>query len=328
MRALVTGVAGFIGSSIAAELLRSDENSVVGLDCLTDYYDPQLKVANLGTIGCDRFEFVQGDLNELPLEDILQDVDVVFHQAGQPGVRGSWGKQFVEYSAQNIEATQALLEAAKSAPALKRFVYASSSSVYGDAERYPTMESDRPAPRSPYGVTKLAAEHLCSLYAANFGVPTVSLRYFTVYGPRQRPDMAFNIFIQALLNGREIRIFGDGEQVREFTFVSDIVRANVLAATRPISPGTVINLSGGASVTVNQVLAVLEEIHGAPANVVHEAGFSGDVRRTGGDTTLATELLGWAPQVELRQGLLAEYEWLALMNGEQKADTPGLLALR
>jgi UDP-glucuronate 4-epimerase len=226
VKALVTGVAGFIGGRIALRLL-ADGHDVVGVDALTDYYDPGIKQANLQRVEHPRFRFVEGDLNEVELAPLLADVEVVFHEAGQPGVRSSWGRDFGRYALDNVCATQRLLEEARGAERLRRFVYASSSSVYGEAERYPTEETDRPQPVSPYGVTKLAAEHLCSLYAHNYGLPTVSLRYFTVYGPGQRPDMAFTRFCRAVHEGRQIELYGTGEQVRDFTYVDDVVEANL-----------------------------------------------------------------------------------------------------
>jgi nucleoside-diphosphate-sugar epimerase len=209
VKALVTGVAGFIGSNIARRLL-ADGHDFVGVDALTDYYEPQIKRSNLRRADDPRFRFVEGDLNTLDLAPLLADTEVVFHEAGQPGVRASWGSEFGRYASDNICATQRLLEEAHRAGSLRRFVYASSSSVYGNAERYPTEETDRPQPVSPYGVTKLAAEHLCSLYAHNYGLPTVSLRYFTVYGPGQRPDMAFTRFCRWVHAGSPIQLYGTG----------------------------------------------------------------------------------------------------------------------
>ncbi|MDZ7885521.1 MAG: NAD-dependent epimerase/dehydratase family protein [Mycobacterium sp.] len=233
MTALVTGVAGFIGSTLAERLVSSGQK-VIGIDSFSDYYDRETKELNLARLStAGEFTLLEADLNTVDLSALLADVEVIYHQAGQPGVRKSWGADFVRYVEANISATQRLLESSRnSAPKLTRFVYASSSSVYGDAENYPTRESDCPQPRSPYGVTKLAAEHLVSLYAANFGLPAVSLRYFTVYGPRQRPDMAFNRFISGALSGSRLTVHGDGKQIREFTYVDDIVEANVRAGVR------------------------------------------------------------------------------------------------
>lgn len=312
MKTLVTGVAGFIGSTLAERLIR-DGHEVVGIDCFSEYYDREIKKSNISSLlETENFEFIEADLNKADLQDLLQGVQVIYHQAGQPGVRKSWGSDFSSYVDANILATQRLLEGVcHSANDISRFVYASSSSVYGNAEKYPTTESDTPQPRSPYGVTKLAAEHLVSLYADNFGVPTVSLRYFTVYGPRQRPDMAFNRFISRTQNGQTLQIHGDGNQVREFTYVEDIVEANIRAGTAVLDPGVVINLSGGTSVSVNQVLELLETIHGEPLAVERGAPALGDVFRTGGSTERAKALLDWEPQISIDEGLSLEYEWFA-----------------
>lgn len=310
MKALITGVAGFVGSTLADHLLQDETVEVLGVDRLTDYYDVGLKRANLRQLTHPRFSFVEGDLNSLDLRDLFRDVTHIFHQAGQPGVRKSWGADFSSYTVDNVNATQRLLEAAKDLSTLQRLVYASSSSVYGDAERYPTLETDRPTPLSPYGVTKLAAEHLVSLYAQNFSVPTVSLRYFTVYGPKQRPDMAFTRFLQAVDRGEEISIFGDGQQVRDFTFVADIVRANVSAATTEVRPGSVFNVAGGSSVSVLEVLDTIEKVSGKPVKVRHLAAVSGDVRRTGGSTHEIQKALDWAPEVTLEEGLARQWAWV------------------
>jgi UDP-glucuronate 4-epimerase len=308
LKTLVTGAAGFIGSTLARKLL-DEGHEVVGVDSLTDYYDVFLKIGNLSRVTGPGFTFLNSDLNELDLDELLAGVDVVFHQAGQPGVRKSWGSDFRTYTRQNVEVTQRLLEAATRTSSIKKFVYASSSSVYGNAERYPTEESDRPQPVSPYGVTKLAAEHLCSLYASNYGLPTVSLRYFTVYGPRQRPDMAFTRFVRAAVLGDEITIYGNGEQVRDFTFVDDVVRANILAATSETIPGEVLNVAGGTNISVNSVLELIEAISGDRLAVKYEPTVNGDVFRTGGSTHKIGEVLGWQPLVNIEDGLTRHFEW-------------------
>ncbi|MGV0618014.1 NAD-dependent epimerase/dehydratase family protein [Mycolicibacterium elephantis] len=317
-RVLITGVAGFIGSTLADHLLEHDPSTeVVGIDSFTDYYPRSIKTANIATLRDFGVRIVDENLAAADLDGLLDGVEVVFHQAGQPGVRPSWGDSFDSYAHDNILASQRLLEAARRARGLKRFVYASSSSVYGDAERYPTLESDTPHPLSPYGVTKLAAEHLMGLYARNFGVPTVSLRYFTVFGPRQRPDMAFTRFIARALAKREIQVFGTGEQIRDFTYVDDVVRANLAAADAPeLPPGAVYNISGGASVSVNDVLATLEEVIGSRVMVQRMEKVAGDVFRTGGSSDAAREALGWTPRVELRDGLSRQVEWLYSRIGE------------
>jgi nucleoside-diphosphate-sugar epimerase len=307
MKALVTGVAGFIGSHLAERLLH-DGVVVRGVDAITDYYDVDLKRRNLEAATRAGLDFVEGDLVHLELRELLDGVDVVFHQAGQPGVRLSWADDFETYVRRNVLATQRLLEAAKGA-GLRRFVYASSSSVYGNASRYPTTEDDLPSPFSPYGVTKLAGEHLCSLYGANFGVPTISLRYFTVYGPRQRPDMAFQRMIDAALVEEPFPMFGGGDQVRDFTFVDDVVAANVAAAGSSAPTGAVVNVSGGSSVSLAETVRLVGELVGSPVPIVGEPSQRGDVARTGGSSARAAELLGWKPKVSLAEGLARQVAW-------------------
>ena len=314
MTILITGVAGFVGSALAFGDQPSGER-VVGVDSFTDYYDPGLKKANVATIPAGGFTLVDADLNTADLDGLLDGVSVVFHEAGQPGVRKSWGEDFATYVDANVLATQRLLEAAKRASGLQRLVYASSSSVYGNATSYPTSEEDLPRPHSPYGVTKLAAEHLCTLYAGNFGVPTVSLRYFTVYGPGQRPDMAFNRFIRAALADEPIEIYGTGEQVRDFTFVDDIVDANLRAAGTDVPSGSVFNVSGGTSISVNECLDVLEGIAGRPLRVERKAAVAGDVRQTGGSAERIRDALGWQPTVDIATGLREQWRSLASPQG-------------
>jgi UDP-glucose 4-epimerase len=237
----------------------------------------------------------------------LESVDTIFHEAAQAGVRASWGTSFAIYTQNNVLATQRLLEAAKGSR-IQKFIYASSSSVYGDTPDLPMREDSRPRPISPYGVTKLAGEHLCGLYHLNFGLPTISLRYFTVYGPRQRPDMAFHKFIRAILSGQPIAVYGDGQQTRDFTFISDAVEANILAMACP-DDGEVFNIGGGSQVTVNRVIELLEKVTGQQAMVEHQAAQPGDVRHTLADTSTARERLGFAPRVGLEEGLQAQVEW-------------------
>lgn len=314
MRALVTGAAGFVGSHLACHLA-DDGHEVVGIDSFTDYYDLDLKRANAEMVTRAGAHVVEADLNVVDLPRLLDGVDVIFHLAGQPGVRASWGAEFSIYDRCNVQATQRLLEASRTSRSLRRLVYASSSSVYGNAERYPTNEADRPHPVSPYGVTKLAAEHLCNAYAASFGVPTVSLRYFTVYGPRQRPDMAFTRFAMAAANGSEITVFGSGEQVRDFTYVGDVVDANLLAASGDVEPGTVLNVAGGSHTSVNEVLGIFEELGGARLSVTRVGSVPGDVDRTGGDTAAIRAILGWQPSVTLREGIERQLDWASAKIG-------------
>lgn len=309
MNALITGVAGFVGSHLAARLL-GDGATVVGLDCFTDYYARSLKEANLRPIGKHpRFRFIEDRIQSADLSALLADTTHVFHLAAQAGVRKSWGTDFGIYTACNIEATQVLLEACRTA-SLARLVYASSSSVYGDVAEIPMREDARPQPVSPYGVTKLAAEHLCHLYWSNYGIPTVSLRYFTVYGPRQRPDMAFNRFLTAIHRGAPITLFGDGEQTRDFTFVDDAVTATA-AAGRDGVPGCVYNIGGGSRVSMNRVIELMARCTGRTPVVERLDTQKGDMRDTFADTTLAKKDLAFAPSVTLEDGIKAEYEWLS-----------------
>ena len=308
MKAVVTGGAGFIGSHLSERLLDQGAG-VVALDCFTDFYPRPLKERNLaGRIGRPGYRFVEGDIRAVDLAALLEGVTHVFHLAAQAGVRRSWGAEFAIYTQLNIDSTQRLLEACVDRP-IERLVYASSSSVYGDDVAIPMTELALPQPVSPYGVTKLAAEQLCHLYHVNFGVPTVSLRYFTVYGPRQRPDMAFHKFLRATIKGEPIGVYGDGDQTRDYTFVSDAVNANVLAATRGV-PGRVYNIGGGSRVSVNDVLQVIERVTGRPLRRNVDPAQKGDMRHTYADTSRAQADLGYAPTVRLEQGLAAEYQWL------------------
>jgi nucleoside-diphosphate-sugar epimerase len=309
VKALVTGAAGFIGSHLAGALLdRGFE--VTGLDCFTDFYPRPVKEANLAVNrGREGFRFIFGSVQHADLPTLLGDKTHVFHLAAQAGVRKSWGRDFRAYTENNVEATQRLLEACIGRP-LQRFVYASSSSLYGDNVTLPMREDALPQPVSPYGVTKLAAEQLCYLYFVNHSVPTTSVRYFTVYGPRQRPDMAFNRFIRAALSGTPITLYGDGEQTRDFTYVDDAVEGTIAAGERGV-PGRAYNIGGGSRVTVNHVLDVIGRLAGRPLDVRREAAQKGDMRDTYADTSLARADLEFEPKVPLEQGIEAEYRWLS-----------------
>jgi len=310
MKALVTGVAGFIGSHLAASLLDRGA-TVVGVDCFTDYYPRPIKEANLAeNAQREGFRFAEVRIQDADLPALLDGVTHVFHLAAQAGVRKSWGTDFRTYTDNNIDATQMLLEACVGRP-LTRFVHASSSSIYGDASSVPMREDAMPRPISPYGVTKLSAEQLGYLYHVNHGVPAVAMRYFTVYGPRQRPDMAFHRFITAALKDRPITLYGDGEQTRDFTFVSDAVAATIAAGDRGV-PGRAYNIGGGSRVSMNEVLTILERIAAHPLKVAREAAQRGDMRDTFADTTLARRELGFEPSVSLEKGIEAEYRWLSL----------------
>ncbi|MBD2611631.1 MAG: NAD-dependent epimerase/dehydratase family protein [Nostoc sp. ZfuVER08] len=307
---IVTGVAGFIGSHLTETLLQQGEE-VIGIDEFNDYYDPILKYKNIAHLnGVPGFRLIEADIQFLDWHKLLEDVDVVYHQAAQAGVRASWGKGFASYTQRNINATQILLEAAKDAKNLKRLVFASSSSVYGDAETLPTHEGICPQPVSPYGITKLAGEFLCTLYYKNFGVPSVSLRYFTVYGPRQRPDMAFHKFFKSILQDEGIPIYGDGQQTREFTYVSDIIAANLAAAIAPQAVGEIFNIGGGSRVVLAEVLDTIEQIVGKPIKRNHIEKAMGDARHTAADISKAQKLLGYQPQVSLTEGLTQEWQWI------------------
>jgi UDP-glucose 4-epimerase len=306
-RVLVTGAAGFIGSTLCDRLL-ADGREVVGVDSFEDYYAREIKERNIaGARDHASFRLVEQDLLAADLPALLEGVDRVYHLAAQAGVRASWGTTFDIYTRNNVLATQQLLEACCAA-GVPKVVYASSSSVYGDQDELPLRESMVPRPRSPYGVTKLAGEHLCILYTVNRGLDTTSLRFFTVYGPRQRPDMAFNKFIRALTEGREIVMYGDGTQTRDFTFVDDIVEALVRAAGA--SPGGVMNVGGGHRVSLSEAVALLGEVVGVVPQVDRRPVEAGDVRDTWADVTLAQAELAYAPRTALAEGLRREYEWL------------------
>jgi len=309
-KSIVTGAAGFIGSHLVEALLQRGEQ-VIAIDEFNDYYDPNFKKKNIVHLqNHPGLTFIAASIQVLDWKTLLEDVDFIYHQAAQAGVRASWGEAFGAYTERNLNATQVLLEAAKNAPRLQRLVFASTSSVYGDAETLPTSESVCPQPVSPYGITKLAAERLCALYYKNFGVPWVALRYFTVYGPRQRPDMAFHKFLQAMLHRQAISIYGDGQQTRDFTYVSDVVAANLAAACVPQAVGEIFNIGGGSTVMLNQVLSLMEEIVGysVPRNYLPKA--VGDARHTAADVSKARQILDYQPQVSLPWGLTQQWYWI------------------
>ena len=307
---IVTGVAGFIGSHLAEALLQSGMR-VIGIDRLNNYYDPKLKQSNLIKLEqYAKFEFIKADIKNVNWQNLLQGVKVVYHQAAQAGVRASWGKGFEEYTVNNINATQVILEAIKQAGTSTRIVYASSSSIYGNAATMPTPETLCPQPVSPYGITKLAGERLCKLYQQNFGVRVTALRYFTVYGPRQRPDMAFHKFFKAALDGEAIAIYGDGQQTRDYTYVGDIVAANLAAGQVPEAVGEVFNIGGGSRVTLVELLAMMERVMGKPIPRNHYQSAVGDARHTSADITKAQKILGYVPQVSLLDGLAKEWDWI------------------
>lgn len=308
MRALVTGCAGFIGSHLTERLLEEGW-SVLGVDAFVPTYGTQRRrswAANMPST--PHFEFLEADILDLDITPLLDGCDVVFHLAARPGVRASWA-DFNRVARGNIVATQKVLDAL-SRTSSTRLVFASSSSVYGESETYPTTEETRLAPISPYGVSKASGESLISAYASQTGVEAVSLRYFTVYGPRQRSDMAFTIWLTRALRSQALPIFGDGESIRDFTYVSDVVNATIASATCDVSGHEKFNVAGGSPATVNEVVDLIEELLDHPVERDHTARAKGDPRRTGGDTTRLEQATGWKAEWTLRNGLAAQLEYL------------------
>jgi UDP-glucose 4-epimerase len=313
MKVLITGVAGFVGSHLAEKLL-SENYDVVGIDKFLDNYPRRFKQKNLEpSLKHRNFKFLEEDLLGLNLRELLKDVSYVFHLAAQPGVRSSWGDEFIQYSQNNIMATQLLLEAGKES-GVKKIVYASSSSVYGDTDDLPMREDGNTRPVSPYGVSKLAAEHLCYLYWKAYGVPTVSLRFFTVYGPRQRPDMFFHIFMDRLRKDQEVPLYDDGEQTRDFTYCGDIVDGLLGAAVYP-GAGEVFNLGGGTESSVVNAIHIVEKISGRKAKLKTFERQKGDVRHTRARLDSAREKLGYRPKVSLEEGLRQQWHWIQTLDG-------------
>jgi len=322
---VITGAAGFIGSHLTDRLL-ADGHTVVGIDSFEDYYPRAIKEANLeGARANPAFTLHEANILELAAEAapgspkaggaegsalaaLLRGCACVYHLAAQAGVRASWGSSFEVYTRNNVLATQQLLEACVAA-GVPKVIYASSSSVYGDQDELPLREDMVPRPRSPYGVTKLAGEHLCVLYNANYELDTVSLRFFTVYGPRQRPDMAFDKFIRAMLEGREIVMYGDGTQTRDFTYVDDIVEGLVRA--QKATPGAVMNLGGGNRVRLAEAIATLGEVLRVRPRLDVQPVESGDVLDTWADVSRAVELIGYRPTTKLADGMTQECAWVA-----------------
>ena len=301
--ALVTGGAGFIGSHMVGKLL-SLGYEVIGLDCFTDYYSRDIKEKNVESALTNKnYTFIEADILDM---ETFPEVDYVFHLAAQAGVRASWGKMFDMYTRNNIQVTQKLLEFYKDT-SIKKLVYASSSSVYGDA-KLPMRESSLLKPVSPYGVTKLAGEHLSYLYWRNYTIPTIALRYFTVYGPRQRPDMAIYNFVKAIFNGERLSVFGDGSQSRDFTYIDDVIEGTLLAADSNIV-GEVINIGGGSRISINKVLKLIENITKKEAKVRYLERQRGDVRDTWADVSKAEAMLHWRPRVDISNGLKRFVEW-------------------
>lgn len=307
--AIVTGAAGFIGSHLAEKLLE-EKIKVIGIDCFTDYYSKKIKENNIShLLKNENFTFIEQDLKNLDLLPIFQKSSYLFHLAAQPGVRASWGKTFQTYVQENILVTQKILEFAKMTGSFKKIVLASSSSVYGNQSGLMSEDTTVLKPLSPYGVTKLASENLGTVYAENFGLPVNSLRFFTVYGPRQRPDMAFNNFIKNGLSNKKIKIFGDGEQSRDFTFISDIVDANLLASKSEIS-GEIFNVGGGHIVTINHVLKELSNLLNKELDIQYVESQPGDVKHTSADISKAKSKLDYAPKIQIAEGLRKEVDYM------------------
>jgi UDP-glucose 4-epimerase len=310
MRCFVTGAAGFVGSHLAERLL-ADGHEVCGIDSFANNYDRSLKERNLGALrSWNMFQFIEGDLMEVALQPLLEGVDWIFHQAGQEKERTNWASAFTHYTESNVLITLRLLEAALRFGWIKRFVYASSSSVYGEAAHLPVQEDELERPRSPHGVTKLAAESLCSLYNRRFGLPTVSLRYFSIYGPRQRPDMAFHRFCKAIVCHEPLCLHGDGYQTRDFIYIDDVIEATVRAAAASNATGQVMNIASGTSVTLRSIVELLEKISGSRINVVIDDNQRDDVQHTCADTQRSQQLLGYRPCVALHDGLAHEFEFI------------------
>ncbi len=309
MKCLVTGCAGFVGSHLTEALLARGDD-VLGVDSFVPFYDSARKWANLtAALAHPRFHLAEEDLAVADLEPLLADVDVVYHLAGQPGVRDSWGEHFGGYARNNVLATERLLHATVGKN-IQRFVYAGSSSVYGDSPEMPWHEDVCPSPRSPYAITKLAAEHLCRSYHLDFGVPTVVVRFFTVYGPRQRPDMAFHRFLKAILHHQPIPLYGNGQQTRDFTFISDIVAGTIAAGEAPGAVGGTFNLGGGSRIVLLELLEMLGRVTGKTLQIEQQGPQAGDVRHTWADISRSQAILGYQPKVSLEAGLKAEYEWI------------------
>jgi nucleoside-diphosphate-sugar epimerase len=307
MRVLLTGAAGFIGSSLADALLQQGFD-VVGVDAFTPSYATSRKRSNAAALARHpRFRLVEADLREAPIGPLLSGVTHVAHLAALPGVRESWGVAFSDYASHNVLATQRLLEALRDSDVVQVAV-ASTSSVYGVAVRAPTPEQERPRPISPYGVTKLAVEALLHAYRHAFGLPLVALRYFTVYGPRQRPDMGFHKFLEAAKRDTPVTVYGDGEQTRDFTYVDDAVGATVSSLLRA-TPEVAYNIGGGHRVTLNEVLATMERVVGKPIARRYEPPQPGDPRDTSADVSLARRDLGYEPRVGLSEGIQRQWEW-------------------
>ena len=307
--ALITGVAGFIGSSLAEKLLK-DNFKVVGIDSFTNYYSPRIKEKNIeNCLKHPNFSLIRQDLDTLDLSTAVEKVEYFFHLSAQPGVRASWGKEFSTYVKNNISVTQKILESLKNNSDLKKFVFASSSSVYGAQSNIMNEESSLTRPVSPYGVTKLAAENLANLYFKNYGVPTISLRYFTVYGPKQRPDMALTRFFYSIIKEKKLTIFGNGEQTRDFTYIDDIVNATINTATSD-HVGEILNIGGGSVFSLMHIIEFMKEITEKELEIDFKKEQKGDVKHTSADISKSERLINYKSNTDIKYGLAQQYEYI------------------
>lgn len=307
--ALITGVAGFIGSSLAEKLLK-DNFKVIGIDSFTNYYSPHIKEKNIeNCLKHSNFSFIHQDLDTLDLSTIFENTEYVFHLSAQPGARASWGKEFTTYVKNNISVTQKILESLKNNTTLKKFIFASSSSVYGNQSSIMNEDTSLTKPVSPYGVTKLASENLVNLYFKNYEIPIISLRYFTAYGPKQRPDMAFTRFFHSIIKDKKLIIFGNGEQTRDFTYVDDVVKATMNAAASD-HVGEILNIGGGSVFSLMQITEFMKEITGKELEIDFKKEQKGDVKHTSADISKSENLINYKSNTDIKYGLTQQYEYI------------------
>jgi len=307
--ALITGVAGFIGSSLAEKLLK-DNFKVIGIDSFTNYYSPHIKEKNIeNCLKHSNFSFIHQDLDTLDLSTIFENTEYVFHLSAQPGARASWGKGFTTYVKNNISVTQKILESLKNNTTLKKFIFASSSSVYGNQSSIMNEDTSLTKPVSPYGVTKLASENLVNLYFKNYEIPIISLRYFTAYGPKQRPDMAFTRFFLSIIKDKKLIIFGNGEQTRDFTYVDDVVKATMNAAASD-HVGEILNIGGGSVFSLMQITEFMKEITGKELEIDFKKEQKGDVKHTSADISKSENLINYKSNTDIKYGLTQQYEYI------------------
>ena len=307
--ALITGVAGFIGSSLAEKLLK-DNFKVIGIDSFTNNYSTRIKEKNIeNCLKSENFSLIREDLDTLDLSPYVEESKYFFHISAQPGVRASWGNEFMTYVKNNISVTQKILESLKNNTTLKKFIFASSSSVYGNQSGIMDENTSSTRPISPYGVTKLAGENLVNLYFKNYGIPTISLRYFTVYGPKQRPDMAFTRFFYSIIKEQKFTIFGNGEQTRDFTYVDDVINATINAATSD-HVGEILNIGGGSIFSLTQITEFMKEITKKELQIDFKEEQKGDVKHTNADISKSKRLINYKSNTDIKYGLTQQYEYI------------------